>query len=239
MWDFDVESNEVYFSPRWKQMLGYADEDMRRAPDWRALVHPDDLSRVQTAIRDHVAGKTPIFESTHRMRHRNGEWRWVISRATARVDKHGRLLRLVGVEFDITERKLYEEALFREKESAQITLQSIGDGVITTDAHSTIDYINPVAEELTGWRLEDAMGRPVEEIFRAFHEETCEPLENPLSVSVRRMRPIKSVRPVLLIRRDGNELYVESTAAPDRDGTGPVAGRRPALPEATEARQLN
>src|SRR5437762_14177775 len=82
MWDFDVESNEVYFSPRWKAMLGYGDEDMRGAPDWRSLVHPDDLARVQTAIRDHVAGKTPIFESTHRMRHRNGEWRWVISRAT-------------------------------------------------------------------------------------------------------------------------------------------------------------
>ena len=127
-----------------------------------------------------LPARRPMFESTHRMRHRNGEWRWVISRATARVDKHGRLLRLVGVELDITERKLYEEALFREKESAQITLQSIGDGVITTDANSTIDYINPVAEELTGWRLEDAMGRPVEEIFRAFHEETCEPLENPL-----------------------------------------------------------
>ncbi|MFI4886785.1 MAG: PAS domain-containing protein, partial [Steroidobacterales bacterium] len=132
LWDFDVESNEVYFSPRWKAMLGYGDEDMRGSPDWSSLVHPDDLARVQTAIRDHVDGKTPIFESTHRMRHRNGEWRWVISRATARVDKHGRLLRLVGVELDITERKLYEEALFREKESAQITLQSIGDGVVTT-----------------------------------------------------------------------------------------------------------
>src|SRR6201992_4441556 len=94
------------------------------------------------------------------MRHRNGEGRGGSSRATARVDKHGRLLRLVGVELDITERKIYEEALFREKESAQITLQSIGDGVITTDAHSTIDYINAVAEELPGWRVEDALGRP-------------------------------------------------------------------------------
>ncbi|MBV8306349.1 MAG: EAL domain-containing protein, partial [Gammaproteobacteria bacterium] len=176
---------------------------------------------------------------THRMRHRNGEWRWVISRATARVDKHGRLLRLVGVELDITERKLYEEALFREKESAQITLQSIGDGVITTDASSTIDYINPVAEELTGWRLEDAMGRPVEEIFRAFHEETCEPLENPLSVSIRRIRPIKSVRPMLLIRRDGNELYVESTAAPIRDGAGHVAGGVLVFHDVSESRELN
>ena len=239
LWDFDVEANEVYFSPRWKAMLGYDDDDMRGSPDWRSLVHPDDLSRVQAAIRDHVAGKTPIFESTHRMRHRNGEWRWVISRAIARVDKHGRLLRLVGVELDITERKLYEEALFREKESAQITLQSIGDGVITTDANSVIDYINPVAEELTGWRLEDAMGRPVEEIFRAFHEETCEPLENPLTVAIRRNRPIKSVRPMLLIRRDGNELYVESTAAPIRDGAGNVSGAVLVFHDVSESRELN
>jgi diguanylate cyclase (GGDEF)-like protein/PAS domain S-box-containing protein len=238
LWDFDVENNQTYFSPRWKLMLGYAADDSL-APDWRGLVHPEDLATVQTAIRDHVAGKTPIFESTHRMRHRSGEWRWVLSHAKARVDKHGRLLRLVGVELDITERKLYEDALFREKESAQITLQSIGDGVITTDAHSTIDYINPVAEQLTGWRLEDAMGRPVEEVFRSFHEETCEPLENPLTQSIRRTRPIKSVRPILLIRKDGNELYVESTAAPIRGGETAVAGAVLVFHDVSESRELN
>jgi diguanylate cyclase (GGDEF)-like protein/PAS domain S-box-containing protein len=239
LWDFDVEGNDVYFSPRWRAMLGYDEADLKGGFDWRSLVHPDDSSRVQAAIREHVAGKTPIFESVHRMRHRSGEWRWVISRAKAQLDTHGRLLRLVGVELDITERKLYEEALFREKESAQITLQSIGDGVITTDAVSTIDYINPVAEQLTGWRLEDAMGRPVEEIFRAFHEETCEPLENPLTVSIRRARPIKSVRPMLLIRRDGNELYVESTASPIRAGNGKVGGGVLVFHDVSESRELN
>jgi diguanylate cyclase (GGDEF)-like protein/PAS domain S-box-containing protein len=239
IWDFDVEGNDVYYSPRWRTMLGYDEADLKNGVDWRSLVHPDDSSRVQSAIREHVAAKTPIFESIHRMRHRNGEWRWVISRAKAQLDVHGRLLRLVGVELDITERKLYEEALFREKESAQITLQSIGDGVITTDADSTIDYINPVAEQLTGWRLEDAMGRPVEEIFRAFHEETCEPLENPLTVSIRRARPIKSVRPMLLIRRDGNELYVESTASPIRAGNGKVGGGVLVFHDVSESRELN
>ena len=54
-------------------MLGYDDDDLAASPDWRGLVHPDDLSRVQDAIREHVAGKTPLFESVHRMRHRNGE----------------------------------------------------------------------------------------------------------------------------------------------------------------------
>jgi diguanylate cyclase (GGDEF)-like protein/PAS domain S-box-containing protein len=239
LWDFDTLNNRVYLSPRWKAMLGYDEEHVGQAPDWRTLVHSDDMSRVQAAIRDHVAGKTPIFESLHRMRHASGEWRWVISRAKARVDEKGRLLRLVGVELDITERKLYEEALFREKESAQITLQSIGDGVITTDAKGVIDYLNPVAESLTGWRLEDSQGRAIEEIFRAFHEETCEPLENPLAVAIRRTRSIKSVRPMLLIRRDGNEIYVESTASPIRDGSGAVSGGVLVFHDVSEARELN
>jgi diguanylate cyclase (GGDEF)-like protein/PAS domain S-box-containing protein len=239
LWDFDTLNNRVYLSPRWKAMLGYDEADVGQAPDWRTLVHSDDMSRVQAAIRDHVAGKTPIFESLHRMRHATGEWRWVISRAKARVDEKGRLLRLVGVELDITERKLYEEALFREKESAQITLQSIGDGVITTDAKGVIDYLNPVAEALTGWRLEDSQGRAIEEIFRAFHEETCEPLENPLAVAIRRTRSIKSVRPMLLIRRDGNEIYVESTASPIRDGSGAVSGGVLVFHDVSEARELN
>jgi diguanylate cyclase (GGDEF)-like protein/PAS domain S-box-containing protein len=239
LWDFDTLNNRVYLSPRWKAMLGYDENDVGQAPDWRTLVHSDDMSRVQAAIRDHVAGKTPIFESLHRMRHATGEWRWVISRAKAKVDDKGRLLRLVGVELDITERKLYEEALFREKESAQITLQSIGDGVITTDAKGVIDYVNPVAEALTGWRLEDSQGRAIEEIFRAFHEETCEPLENPLAVAIRRTRSIKSVRPMLLIRRDGNEIYVESTASPIRDGSGAVSGGVLVFHDVSEARELN
>ena len=239
LWDFDTANNRVYLSPRWKSMLGYDETEVGHAPDWRTLVHSDDMSRVQAAIRDHVAGKTPLFESLHRMRHASGEWRWVISRAKARVDDKGRLLRLVGVELDITERKLYEEALFREKESAQITLQSIGDGVVTTDAKGVIDYLNPVAESLTGWRLEDSQGRAIEEVFRAFHEETCEPLENPLSVAIRRTRSIKSVRPMLLIRRDGNELYVESTASPIRDGSGAVSGGVLVFHDVSEARELN
>jgi diguanylate cyclase (GGDEF)-like protein/PAS domain S-box-containing protein len=239
LWDFDTLNNRIYLSPRWKTMLGYDEPGAEQSPDWRTLVHSDDMSRVQSAIRDHVAGKTPVFESLHRMRHATGEWRWVISRAKARVDDKGRLLRLVGVELDITERKLYEEALFREKESAQITLQSIGDGVITTDEKGVIDYLNPVAEALTGWRLEDGQGRAIEEIFRAFHEETCEPLENPLAVAIRRTRSIKSVRPMLLIRRDGNEIYVESTASPIRDGSGSVSGGVLVFHDVSEARELN
>jgi diguanylate cyclase (GGDEF)-like protein/PAS domain S-box-containing protein len=239
LWDFSFESNHLYVSDRWKAMMGYSHLGPDEVVDWRGMVHPDDLSRVQDAMFAHSSGASPLFESVHRMRHSSGEYRWVISRAKGHIDEKGRLQRLIGLELDITERKLYEEALFREKESAQIMLQAIGDGVITTDADSVIDYINPVAETLTGWRLEDAMGRNVDEVFRAFHEETCEPLENPLTSSIRRVRPMKAGRPVLMIRRDGNELYVESTAAPIRDGVGKVVGAVLVFHDVSESRELN
>jgi diguanylate cyclase (GGDEF)-like protein/PAS domain S-box-containing protein len=237
LWDYDYRSNRTFFSPRWRAMLGYsADEDV---PNWQKLVHPDDLARVQAQLREHLEGRTDLFESVHRMRHADGDWRWIESRVKARVGDDKRVQRLVGVETDITERKLYEEALFREKESAQITLQSIGDGVATTDAEGNVQYLNPVAEGLTGWKLDDAVGLAVDEIFRGFHEETCEPVENPVLVAMRRNRSIKSVRPTLLIRRDGNELYIESTAAPIRDPTGAVTGGALVFHDVTESRELN
>jgi diguanylate cyclase (GGDEF)-like protein/PAS domain S-box-containing protein len=239
LWDFDLDRKTTYFSPRWKAMLGYGDEDVEPLTDWQQLVHPEDLERVRNALRDHLAGIEPLFESVHRLRHHDGVWLWVVSRAKARVDEQGRAHRIVGVDLDVTERKLFEDALFKEKESAQITLQSIGDGVITTDSKCRIEYLNPVAEQLTGWRLEHAQGRIVDEIFRSFHEETCEPLENPLAVSIRRTRAIKSVRPTLLIRRDGNELYIESCASPIRDGAGNVLGGVLVFHDVSESRELN
>jgi diguanylate cyclase (GGDEF)-like protein/PAS domain S-box-containing protein len=220
--------------------MGFTKEEIEReAPDWKKLVHMDDLARVQMKLREHLAGKSDYFESVHRMRRRDGQWRWMQCRAKGLLDAKGRLRRLVGVETDITEQKVYEEALFREKESAQITLQSIGDGVVTTDAQCNIEYMNPIAEELTGWSIDDATGSPIDEVFRGFHEETCEPIENPLSVSIRRNRSIKSVRPTLLIRRDGNELYIESTASPIRNDRGDVSGGALVFHDVSEARELN
>lgn len=239
-WDFDPREGVQHFSPRWLAIMGYTEEDLRRAPiDWRRLVHIEELPRVQARLREHIAGKTPLFESVHRMQRKDGEWRWMHCRAKALLDEEGRLRRLIGVETDITEQKIYEEALFREKESAQITLQSIGDGVVTTDAESHVEYLNPVAEGLTGWSVHEAVGRRIDEVFRGFHEETCEPLENPLTVAIRRTRPIKSVRPTLLIRRDGNEIYIESTAAPIRNDRGEVTGAVLVFHDVSESRELN
>ncbi|MGI9291846.1 MAG: PAS domain-containing protein, partial [Gammaproteobacteria bacterium] len=116
VWDFDARNNVINFSPQWKAMMGYSDEELAESrPDWRKMIHPEDLARVQAGLRDHLAGESYVFESVHRMQHRNGDWRWMDCKIKALTDPDGRLRRLMGVEYDITERKIYEEALFREK----------------------------------------------------------------------------------------------------------------------------
>ena len=88
IWDFDVDNNTLTFSPRWKEMMGYGPDELNdRSVDWHHMVHPDDMVRVQGRIREHLEGRTPIFESVHRMRHKCGDWRWVMSRAKARIDE--------------------------------------------------------------------------------------------------------------------------------------------------------
>jgi PAS domain S-box-containing protein len=107
---------------------------------------------------------------------------------------HGPPAALVGVEFDITERKLYEDALFKEKESAQITLQSIGDGVITTDGHLIVEYLNPTAEDLTGWKFEEAQGKHIDDIFRGLPRGNLRAAREPALGGDPPRAAIKSVR---------------------------------------------
>ena len=238
LWDFYMTGNYTEFSPRWKAMMGY-DQPGTTLPEWQDLVHPDDMPQVQLLMREYIGGRTKIFESVHRLLHASGEWRWVSSRGKAHMDASGRTVRLLGVEVDITERRLYEEALFREKEAAQITLQAIGDGVITTSADALIDYINPVAQQLTGWSLDDSVGKHVEDLFKVYHDQTCEPLENPLVAAIRRVRGGRSTQPVLMIRTDGKELHIQTSASPIRDGLGLVTGAVLVFRDVSESRELN
>lgn len=117
IWDWHFDNNTVYFSPRWKQMLGYEDHELPNVfPEWETRVHPDDLARARLAIDEHLAGRTPYFELEHRLLHKNGSYRWVLSRGIAVHDESGKPYRMVGSHADITERK-QTEARLRENEA--------------------------------------------------------------------------------------------------------------------------
>jgi PAS domain S-box-containing protein len=116
IWDWHFDQDSVYFSPRWKQMLGYADHELPNIfPEWQQRVHPDDRERAKAAIDEHLAGITPCYELEHRLLHKNGSYRWVLSRGIAVRDSSGRPYRMAGSHSDITERK-QAEARLRENE---------------------------------------------------------------------------------------------------------------------------
>ncbi len=115
LWDWDLLSGEVYFSPRWKAMLGYEEAAVGRRPDdWLLRVHPDDLPRLQQALDEHVKGTLPYFECEHRMRTADGGWRWMLSRGLAVRDPSGRAYRMAGSQTDIARRKQAEEQVIHD-----------------------------------------------------------------------------------------------------------------------------
>lgn len=129
-----------------------------------------------------------------------------------------------ALEKDIAERNRIESELFEEKERAQVTLKSIGDAVITTDVQGCVTFLNPVAEEMTGWLTEEAAGKPLEEVFQIINETTRKTVENPVMRALRENRIVGLANHTVLIRRDGKELHIEDSAAPIRSRDGGILG---------------
>jgi diguanylate cyclase (GGDEF)-like protein/PAS domain S-box-containing protein len=112
IWDWNLKTKQIYFSTRWKSMLGYAEEDIDNNQDeWFERIHPDDRSRFMREITAHLDGLTPHFENEHRMLHRDGSYRWMLSRGLAVRDIGGKASRMAGSQADITAHKQGEERL--------------------------------------------------------------------------------------------------------------------------------
>lgn len=129
-WDQDFVTGRVQRSPAWSEMLGFAPDEVGSSlVDWRALVHPDDLAVVEERASLHESGATPVFEVEHRMRTRDGGWRWILNwgRIVER-DSGGRPLRALGTHLDITRRKQAEldrDRLVQALEASLAAVQSL------------------------------------------------------------------------------------------------------------------
>lgn len=112
LWDWDLISNKIYFSPRWKSMLGYNDDEIKDTiNEWIRHIHPNDIVQVETELKTHIEGLTPQFQSEQRMRHKDGTYRWIHTRGLAVRNEFGKAYRMAGSQTDITERKVIEEQL--------------------------------------------------------------------------------------------------------------------------------
>ncbi len=125
---------------------------------------------------------------------------------------------------NMLERSAHAEALFLESERAHVTLNSLGDAVISTDLPGNVTYLNAMAEGMTGWSREEAFGRPLQEVLQIIDGESREPALNPLAMAVLHNKSVGLSANCVLIRRDGYESAIEDTAAPIHDRRGRVTG---------------
>jgi diguanylate cyclase (GGDEF)-like protein/PAS domain S-box-containing protein len=130
------------------------------------------------------------------------------------------------------------DAMFDEQERARVTLDSIGDAVITTDAAMRIEYLNPVAERLTQWTLAEARGRPLSDVMPLINEATRQPTSTPMDQVLRENRSAPFSREVALMQRDGSPLAIEDGAAPIQDRQGRVIGGVTVFRDVTAARSM-
>lgn len=121
IWDWNIKTNEVFFSARWKEMLGYEDHEIvNHLDEWAKRVHPDDLGLVTQIIQDHFAHKTPFYISEHRLMCKDGTYKWILDRGQALWDEQGNPVRMAGSHTDITEHKQAQEELQRQHLRSQL-----------------------------------------------------------------------------------------------------------------------
>src|SRR6267378_1120104 len=224
LWDWNIETGEVYYSPRFKQLLGYSAREMGDDVEaFNSRLHPEDRPAHEQAIDGHLQRGGP-FDIEMRLQNKAGEYRWFHFRGQALRTPEGRAMRMAGAMTDTTDRRLTAAELFAEKERAQVTLASIADGVITTDTDGHVEYLNPVAEALTGWTSPSARGRPLQVIANTVDETTRKITPNPVEMVLREERTIQVPATMLLMRSDGSEIPIVQSAAPTRARTGKSIG---------------
>jgi len=238
VWEWDLDTDELTTTRLADEMAGFEfHRDVRTGAQFQEMIHPEDRDAYDAALR-RVYRRGGSLAAEIRVVLPSGALRWLAERADPVIDDKGRVCQMIGVAHDITERKLAEEALFRETERAQVTLASIGDGVIRTDSRGAVDYLNPVAEKLTGWPLAQAYGRSITEVFQVKDADTDTSLLDPATLCLREKRHVVFPGSRLLLQRNGVDFAIQDSAAPIRDRSSDVIGAIIVFKDLSKERQM-
>ena len=216
------EGDLITVNPALVEMLGYETAAELKNAGRTTMLYVNPIDRERVFARLEAEGIVKNFE--YRLRRKDGSEIVVLENSRAIHDEEGNVVAHEGTITDITERKRAETRVFEEKERAQVTLQSIGDGVITTDAEGNVDYINPVAQDLTAWEIRSARGKPIDDIMTIVNANTRASVENPVMRCLKEGRVISLADDSVLVTKAGNEVPIQDSAAPIRDRIGNIVG---------------
>jgi diguanylate cyclase (GGDEF)-like protein/PAS domain S-box-containing protein len=223
-------------NPAFVNLMGYGSaEELYQVPAGALYWYPSDR---ETFAR-RVESEGELRNEEYILRRKDGSMLVVMDSSRVVRDAHGRVTGYEGTLTDITERKKAETAVFQAKERAQVTLQSIGDAVITTDSEGRIDYMNPVAESLTGWENREAQTQLIGDVLTVVDEATREASESPVMRCLREGRMLGLSEHTVLVNRRGQELAIQDSAAPIRDRAGNLIGAVMVFHDVSKERRLH
>ncbi len=215
IWDHNLATGEQYYSPAWKEILGYAPEELTPDHAWfLSMIHPDDRQRVISLIEEVTAGKRDQYRLEFRMRHRDGNWVWILSLGKAvERDATGGLVRVLGIHRDISERKRFEAELSTLSQAVEQSPAS----VVITDRNGDIEYVNPRFTEVTGYSREETAGQNTRILKSGNLPETYykEMWETILSGKVWKGDLINK-------KKDGEEFWESSSISPIVNSDGEI-----------------
>ncbi|KTT39310.1 diguanylate cyclase [Pseudomonas oryzihabitans] len=239
IWEWDTRTPGFQADARLRDLYGIDPRNQSRDMDfWLTFIHPDDKAR-SLEVFDKVASESMFYTFNFRITRGGpgGEVRHIRSELISEVEADGNV-RLVGSNRDVTEHHQLTTALYEEKERLQVTLASIADAVLTTDVEGRILFLNPVAEQLTGWTLADAQGRPHEEVFRIHDSQSDAKLPSPVTRCLQEQTITSLDEGAVLLSRQGDRHEVQDSAAPVRTVDGRIIGAVLVFQNVTHARNL-
>lgn len=242
IWDSSVVEGSILdgivnWSPEGAALLGLEARPLRQSfRTFLTFVHPDDRDTLRDQMQERVSA-CEDYEIEYRIVRADGRQRWLSARAQT-VCEDGKPVRTLGLIWDTTLRKEQELLLAEQKELAEVTLSSIGDGVITTDANGRTTFLNRVAEQLTGWSQRAAGGIPVADIMHVVDENDNQPVDNVSTLCLQLRQPVGTSNRHLLVTREGRRIAIEDSAAPIWSNDGAMLGTVAVVRDVSHERRL-
>lgn len=210
LWDWDLVANRVYYSPEWKRQLGYAVHEISDDfEEWRRRVHPDDLERALATVKAFVEAPWPKYELELRLRHKDGSYRWVLSRGSLTHGPDGRPQRMLGVHIDITERKRSEAALRQSEERFRALAEASPDAILLHSEGQVIFANRAMCNLIGASGVDELIGLPSTFMLAPEHVEAVRSRTERLYAGLPQPRAEQVYR-----RLDGSKIDVEVSAAP-------------------------